>query len=118
MIEVRRVYEPALESDGQRVLVDRLWPRGLSKEEAAVDLWLREIAPSDDLREWFGHDPAKWDEFQQRYSQELANQAAALAKLAELAAAGPVTLLFAAKDEKHNNAVALATYLRLHALVA
>ncbi|EXL09302.1 DUF488 domain-containing protein [Aquamicrobium defluvii] len=111
-LAVKRVYEPVAESDGQRVLVDRLWPRGLSKEKAHLDLWLKDIAPSDELRHWFGHDPALWDEFQKRYRAELEGRGEALAALRALTAKGKVTLLFAAHDEEHNNAVALAAYLR------
>jgi uncharacterized protein YeaO (DUF488 family) len=111
-LAVKRVYEPVAESDGQRVLVDRLWPRGLSKEKAHLDLWLKDIAPSDELRHWFGHDPALWDEFQKRYRAELEDRGEALAALRALTAKGKVTLLFAAHDEEHNNAVALAAYLR------
>lgn len=110
-LAVKRVYEPVAESDGQRVLVDRLWPRGLSKEKAHLDLWLKDVAPSDELRHWFGHDPERWAEFQKRYKAELDGKADALAKLRGLMAKGKVTLLFAAHDEEHNNAVALAAYL-------
>ena len=111
-LAVKRVYEPVAESDGQRVLVDRLWPRGLSKEKAHLDLWLKDIAPSDELRHWFGHDPERWAEFQKRYRAELGGKADALAELRALMAKGKVTLLFAAHDEEHNNAVALTAYLR------
>ncbi len=110
-LAVKRVYEPVAESDGQRVLVDRLWPRGLSKEKAQLDLWLKDIAPSDDLRHWFGHDPGRWTEFQKRYRAELDGKGETLAELRGLMANGKVTLLFAAHDEQHNNAVALAAYL-------
>ncbi|MDH4992565.1 DUF488 domain-containing protein [Aquamicrobium lusatiense] len=109
---VKRVYEPVAESDGQRVLVDRLWPRGQSKEKAHLDLWLKDVAPSDELRHWFGHDPERWAEFQKRYRVELDGKADALAELRALMAKGKVTLLFAAHDEERNNAVALAAYLR------
>lgn len=110
-LAVKRVYEPAADSDGQRVLVDRLWPRGVKKEDAQLDLWLKDIAPSDDLRHWFGHDPERWTEFQKRYRAELKDKGEALAELRGLMAKGKVTLLFAAHDEQHNNAVALAAYL-------
>ena len=111
-IAVKRVYEPAAPGDGQRVLVDRVWPRGVTKEKADLALWLKEIAPSTELRKWFGHDPARWKEFRQRYRKELDGSAAAVAELRGLAAKGKVTLLFGAHDEEHNNAVALAEYLR------
>lgn len=100
-------------SDGFRVLVDRLWPRGLSKEKAKVDLWLREVAPSDELRKWFAHDPGKWDDFQKKYTEELRMKEELLNKIRQSESGkGTVTLLYSAKDEKHNNAVALGTILR------
>ncbi|HEX4157654.1 MAG TPA: DUF488 domain-containing protein [Rhizomicrobium sp.] len=111
-IQVKRVYEPPEEDDGARVLVDRLWPRGLKKECAALTLWLKEIAPSEELRKWFGHDPERWTEFVHRYRAELAHNAPALARMRELAKEGRVTLLYAAHDGEHNNAVALAAYLQ------
>ncbi|MBS0543269.1 MAG: DUF488 domain-containing protein [Proteobacteria bacterium] len=114
-LKIKRVYETPVEDDGFRVLVDRLWPRGLAKEKAAVDLWLRDIAPSDELRKWFGHDPARWDEFRALYLAELDRDepAAALRALREQAAAHPVlTLLYAAHDEAHNNAVVLREVLQ------
>jgi uncharacterized protein YeaO (DUF488 family) len=95
-----------------RILVDRLWPRGLSKERARVDLWLKDIAPSTELRKWFSHDPNKWSEFQTRYRQELKSKADLVAILKEKAAKGPVTLLFGAKDEEHNEAVVLQSLLQ------
>lgn len=109
-IALKRVYDPASRSDGTRVLVDRLWPRGIAKAKARVDAWLKEVGPSTALRTWFGHDPARWPEFQRRYHRELANSGAAQ-PVADLARRGPITLLFAAKDEEHNNAVALRDYL-------
>lgn len=111
-IAIKRVYEPAADSDGQRVLVDRLWPRGVRKDYAKLDEWLKEIAPSDELRKWFGHDPELWTEFQQRYREELKGKGEAVEQLRCLVAKGKVTLLFAAHDEKHNNAVVLADYLK------
>src|SRR5690606_33134179 len=93
MLRLKRVYEPPEEDDGYRILVDRLWPRGLSRDRAAVDEWLKEIAPSSELRRWFRHDPAKWPEFQQRYRQELRAHGDALERIADRAARGPVTLL-------------------------
>lgn len=110
-IRVKRVYEAPSPEDGVRVLVDRLWPRGLSKEKAAVDLWLKELAPSTELRKWFSHAPEKWAAFQQRYQQELREQPEALQRLSELLAGGPVTLLFGAKEERFNDAVALKAFL-------
>ncbi|MGE3066197.1 MAG: DUF488 domain-containing protein [Hyphomicrobiaceae bacterium] len=110
-IAVRRVYEPASPEDGARVLVDRLWPRGLSKAKAHVTLWLKDAAPSTALRQWFGHKPERWHEFQQRYARELAANPDALQPLRDLLRKGPVTLLFGARDEEHNNAVALRAYL-------
>jgi len=108
---VKRVYEPSAKSDGFRVLVDRLWPRGLSKEDAHIDLWLREIGPSTELRKWFNHDPARWSEFQRRYHAELKEQTALLEMITQQAKTRPVTLLYSAKDEQHNQAVALQSFL-------
>ncbi len=110
-ILVKRVYEPAAKSDGFRLLVDRLWPRGLSKENAHIDLWLREIGPSTALRKWFNHDPARWAEFQRRYYAELKEKATLLATIKKHAKTQPVTLLYSAKDEQHNQAVALRNFL-------
>jgi uncharacterized protein YeaO (DUF488 family) len=110
-ILVKRVYEPAAKSDGFRVLVDRLWPRGLSKESAHIDLWLRDIGPSTELRKWFNHDPARWAEFQRRYYAELKKKAALLATIKKHAKTKPVTLLYSAKDEQHNQAVVLRSVL-------
>lgn len=110
-INVKRIYLPAAD-DGCRVLVDRLWPRGIKKDAARLDHWFKDLAPSDELRHWFGHEPAKWDEFRRRYRVELDANATAVAPLREVVQEKPmVTLLFAAKDEAHNNAVALAEYL-------
>ena len=110
-VDVKRVYEKPLPSDGTRVLVDRLWPRGLTKERAAVDLWLRGVAPSPELRGWFGHDPAKWEEFQKRYRAELQRNQEAVADLRRKCGAGPVTFIYAARDEEHNSARLLKDYL-------
>ena len=107
MIKLKRVYESPSQHDGLRVLVDRLWPRGLTKERAAVDLWLKELAPSTELRKWFDHDPAKWKQFQARYQRELHEQKDALVKLKEKSEEQTVTLLYGARDEKHNEAVVL-----------
>jgi uncharacterized protein YeaO (DUF488 family) len=106
-LKLKRVYEPAAKEDGHRILVDRLWPRGVSKATARVDEWRRDLAPSDALRKAFCHDPAKWTEFKRRYAAELKPQAAALAEIAARARRESVTLLFGAKDETYNNAVAL-----------
>jgi uncharacterized protein YeaO (DUF488 family) len=110
-IRIKRVYEAPSPDDGTRVLVDRLWPRGLAKDKAGVDLWLKELAPSTELRKWFNHEPEKWAEFRQRYRQELALQPAALGRLRELIDSGPVTLLFGAKEERFNDAVALREFM-------
>lgn len=110
-VAIKRVYEPASGDDGRRILVDRLWPRGLSKDKAAVDLWLKEVAPSADLRKWFGHDPGKWSEFQRRYRAELASNEAAVQSLKEAIGKGPATLLYGARDERHNQAVVLREWL-------
>ena len=112
-IALKRAYEEADANDGTRVLVDRLWPRGLSKERARVDAWLKEVAPSDELRQWFGHDPDKFAEFRKRYEAELASESGkeAMTKLRELVKRGHVTLLFAARDMEHNNAVVLRDVL-------
>lgn len=112
-ILLKRVYEKPSKTDGLRILVDRLWPRGLSKQKAKVDHWLRDIAPSTTLRRWYGHDPARWPEFRRRYAGELKAQPVALKELRALLKAYPtVTLLFSSKEEKLNNAVALKAYLR------
>ncbi len=107
MVKIKRIYDPPSEDDGVRILVDRLWPRGISKEAAAIDEWERDIAPSDELRKWFSHDPAKWQEFRKRYVSELRKNPEVVSKLRTLAKKGPLTLLFAAKDVAHNNAVVL-----------
>lgn len=110
--KVKRVYEGAADSDGERVLVDRLWPRGLKKVKAHIDKWFKEIAPSNELRTWFAHDPAKWDDFRARYFHELdAKGSEPFDSLLETARTGNVTLLFAAREEALNNAVALKEYL-------
>ncbi|MBE2211777.1 MAG: DUF488 domain-containing protein [Xanthomonadaceae bacterium] len=110
-ILVKRIYEPASKTDGARILVDRLWPRGVSKVEAALDAWLKDIAPSTELRDWFHHDDALWSEFRKRYFAELDKNLDAVAELREWAKKGRVSLLYAAHDEAHNNAVALREYL-------
>ncbi len=114
MLRLKRVYEPPVRTDGRRILVDRLWPRGLSKEKAAIDEWLKDIAPSTELRRWFGHDPEKWREFQRRYRQELKTREELVREIAKLASRGPVTLVYGARDEEHNDAVVLAAVVRSH----
>jgi len=114
LLKVKRVYEPSEPSDGYRILVDRLWPRGLSKEKAAVDEWMKEIAPSAELRRWFGHDPARWAEFRRRYEDELRTHADLVREIAKRAAHGPVTLVYGARDEAHNDAVVLSAVVRGH----
>jgi uncharacterized protein YeaO (DUF488 family) len=110
-IRVKRVYEAPSPDDGLRVLVDRLWPRGLAREKAHIDLWLKALAPSTELRTWFNHDPAKWEEFKRRYLHELLQQPAALAEAIEAMGSGPVTLLFASREVRFNNAVALREFM-------
>lgn len=110
-VALKRVYEPPSCADGTRILVDRLWPRGLSKDKARVDLWLKEVAPTTELRRWFGHDPAKWDEFQRRYRAELDLNSDAVSELKAALSNGPATLVYGARDEAHNDAVVLADYL-------
>lgn len=113
-ILIKRIYEKPESSDGARILVDRLWPRGLSKEKAKLDDWIKEIAPSNELRHWYGHDPAKWEEFKERYYNELKPKASEVDKLLGYVKAGTVTLLFSSKELKLNNAVALREYLQTH----
>ncbi|PTQ79255.1 uncharacterized protein YeaO (DUF488 family) [Nitrosospira multiformis] len=111
-LKLKRVYEPFDKNDGTRILVDRLWPRGMTKAKAGVDIWLKELAPSAELRKWFGHDPDKWTDFKKRYRIELEENDEQLARLREEIKKGAVTLLYGAKDEEHNDAVALAEFLR------
>ena len=110
-VRTKRIYDEPTEADGTRVLVDRLWPRGVSKADADLDAWLREVAPSDELRGWFDHDPEKWSAFTDRYEAELAERPEALEGLLETAREGTLTLLYAASDTDHNNAVALKAVL-------
>lgn len=110
-IRVKRVYDPPTPDDGFRVLVDRLWPRGFKKEAAALDAWRKDIAPSDGLRRWFGHDPARWEEFQRRYEAELETNPEGVQWLLERARKGRLTLCYSARDSEHNQAVALRAYL-------
>ena len=111
MINLKRAYVQPAPEDGFRVLVERLWPRGLKKEALALDLWLQEIAPSPELRRWFGHDPAKWEEFCRRYWAELASRPADVQRLREKVGQGRVTLVYGSRDEEHNAAVALRKFL-------
>ncbi|MDD2501664.1 MAG: DUF488 domain-containing protein [Geobacter sp.] len=111
MIRVKRVYDSFEASDGSRFLVDRLWPRGIKKEELHLEAWLKELAPSNDLRQWFGHDPARWEEFCRRYHAELDGKRNVWSPLVAMAETQDVTLLFGAHDTEHNNATALREYL-------
>lgn len=110
-VRLKRAYERPAAADGSRILVDRLWPRGVTKAAAAIDLWLRDIAPSKALRNWFGHDPARWQEFRRRYTTELREHAQALRALRAQAKRRPVTLVYSAHDEAHNDAVVLRDIL-------
>jgi uncharacterized protein YeaO (DUF488 family) len=111
-IKLKRVYDPPSADDGYRILVDRLWPRGMTKERARVDLWMRDIAPSDELRTWFHHEAANWPEFERRYQQELAGSRGLLEQIRDIAPReSRVTLLYGAKDEVHNQAVVIADAL-------
>jgi uncharacterized protein YeaO (DUF488 family) len=112
-IDLKRAYEAPAQSDGCRILVDRIRPRGITKDDLRLDAWLKDLAPSTGLRKWFGHDPKKWDEFRERYADELGQHPDALAELLARAEAGHVTLIFGAKDRAHNNAVALKEQLEL-----
>lgn len=111
-IRLKRAYDKPAKNDGRRVLVDRLWPRGVKKEALGLDDWFKEVAPSDDLRHWFGHDPERWEGFTQRYSGELQSQPQIIDDLCSTARQGRLTLVYAASDEEHNNAVALKEYLQ------
>jgi uncharacterized protein YeaO (DUF488 family) len=113
-LKLKRAYELASKTDGVRVLVDRLWPRGVSKKTARIDHWFREIAPSAELRKWFNHDPEKWAKFRQKYFRELNANREVVDQLRELLHRGTVTLVYGAKDEEHNDAVALQEYLTSH----
>ena len=111
MIKLKRVYEVPSKEDDFRILVERLWPRGLTKDRAKVDLWLKDVAPSPELREWFGHDPEKWEEFRKRYYEELKLKKELLNLLKQKAKEGTVTFVFASRDEEHNNALALKEFI-------
>ncbi len=112
MIKIKRIYEPASKEDGIRILVDRLWPRGITKEKARLDLWLKDVGPSDGLRKWYGHDPEKWPEFRRRYFRELEGKKELLDTIRAEAKKRKVTLLFGAKEEKFNQAEAIREYLK------
>jgi uncharacterized protein YeaO (DUF488 family) len=110
-IQIKRVYEKPESGDGKRILIDRLWPRGLTKEKAAIDLWIKEIAPTTELRKWFDHDESKWNEFKKRYIQELQKNSDSIEKLMEELKSGKATLVYGARDLEHNDAVVLKEYL-------
>ena len=112
LLKLKRVYEPDSRADGTRILVERLWPRGLSKETLRVDAWLKDVGPSTELRQWFGHDPGKWSRFRARYSRELDSRPEAWRPIVTAARRGAVTLVYSSRDTEHNNAVALKDYLR------
>jgi uncharacterized protein YeaO (DUF488 family) len=111
-VRLKRAYEPATDADGYRVLVDRLWPRGISRERAKLDEWEKELAPSAELREWFGHDPRRFEEFRRRYVEELRRQRPRIAELRRRARSGTLTVVYAARDTEHNDAVVLVDVLR------
>ena len=114
MLKLKRIYEKPEKDDGYRILIDHLWPRGISKEKAKIDIWLKEIAPSNELRQWFNHDPKKWLEFQKRYKEELKSKKETIAELKDIIKKEKkITLLYSAADTEHNNAVALKKILRL-----
>lgn len=110
-VKLKRAYEPAAPGDGTRILVDRLWPRGVSKSRLALDEWMKDVAPSSGLRKWFGHDPARWPEFRTRYAREVRANAEPFGRLRDLAREGPITLVYSAHDERHNDAVVLRALL-------
>jgi uncharacterized protein YeaO (DUF488 family) len=113
MIKTKRAYDEASDDDGYRILVGRLWPRGVTKERAAIALWLKDVAPSTELREWFGHDPEKWEEFKERYWKELNNKQEDVEVIMKKAREGTVTLVYSARDREHNTAQALKQYIEL-----
>jgi uncharacterized protein YeaO (DUF488 family) len=114
MITIKRAYDPPSPSDGTRVLVDGLWPRGISKDKLKLDMWIKEVAPSATLRKWFSHDPERWTEFRRRYTEELKHNADGWKPIAEAAQTNHVTLVFGSKDVEHNNAVVLQRFLSMH----
>ena len=111
VIRSKRAYDPPSDEDGKRILVDRLWPRGLTKEKAAIDVWMKEVAPSPELRKWYSHDVTKWEEFQEKYRKELDDNQESVRKLRDMAALEDITLIFSARDSEHNSAVTLREYL-------
>jgi uncharacterized protein YeaO (DUF488 family) len=112
VIRIKRIYETVAEEDGFRILIDRLWPRGIKKEKAKIDMWLKEVAPSNELRKWFSHDPEKWEEFKKKYAEELASKQELLKKMRQIEKEkGTITLLYSARGTEHNNAVALKIIL-------
>ena len=111
MLKIKRVYDPPASDDGKRILIDRLWPRGLKKEDARIDEWMKELAPSSELRKWFNHDPEKWGEFKRGFFKELQGKKAMVDLIGNLARKGTVSLLFGSKEERFNNAVALKEYM-------
>ncbi len=111
MIGLKRVYEPSVPEDGTRILVDRLWPRGITKAKAAVDVWLKEVAPSPELRKWFSHDDTKWEEFRERYWDELEHNPSSVQRIIEMSSRGNITLIFSTRDPEHNSAAILREYL-------
>ncbi len=113
MIRIKRVYDKPSRDDGKRILIDRLWPRGLTKEDAKIDEWMKDVAPSTELRKWFGHDPGKWGEFKRRFFSELRGKQDLVDGIVSAAQRGPVTLLFGSKEERYNNAVALKEYIEV-----
>ena len=115
MLKLKRVYDPAARTDGRRFLVERLWPRGVSKEQAAIELWLRDVAPSTELRKWYGHDPQRWPEFRRRYRKELDKKVELTALLRHVAAARTVTFVYAASDKQRNSAIVLKEFLEARA---
>jgi uncharacterized protein YeaO (DUF488 family) len=115
MLKLKRAYDPAAKADGTRILVERLWPRGLSRAKVHVDTWLKDVAPSTDLRKWFGHDPEKWPQFRERYFRELDARPEAWQQILSKARRGLVTLIYSSHDTLHNNAVALQEYLQAKA---
>ncbi len=111
-IDLKRIYEGPSTDDGYRILVDRVWPRGITKEKADIDLWAKDIAPSTDLRKWFGHDPARWNEFQQKYREELVGKKSAVKEVIAKARGRRLTLLYGARDQEHNQAVVLHEFMQ------
>jgi uncharacterized protein YeaO (DUF488 family) len=112
MVKIKRIYDPVSPDDGKRVLIDRLWPRGVKKKDAKIDEWLKDIAPSNKLRKWFAHDPRKWEEFKMRYKKELKDKVEIIERLKKEVKQKNVTFLYSARDEEHNNAVALIETLK------